>query len=116
MSPVLIGGAGQSFAMPARSRSRKPKKRTTDPLDHLQRHVAARVRELRLSQDLTQQEVAGRANFDFRYWGKVESGELNPTLKTLGKIALALEVPMCELFAALGSGRRSSPQLVDNAS
>lgn len=76
--------------------TRKPRKKK-DPFEVYRSAVAAEIRRIRRAKDLTQEEAASRAGFDFRYWGKIESGDLNPTLRTLFRVASALGVGVAEL-------------------
>ncbi len=57
-----------------------------------------RVREHRLAHGLTQQELANRAGLHRSYIGDVEQGKRNATLKTMDKIAKALEISVVELL------------------
>ena len=59
----------------------------------------AHIRTLRLSQELSQEEVAHRAGIHVTYLSGIERGKRNPSLKNLRRIAQALGVPIMELFA-----------------
>jgi len=59
----------------------------------------AHIRALRLSQRLSQEEVAHRAGIHVTYLSGIERGKRNPALKNLRRIAQALDVPIMELFA-----------------
>ena len=63
----------------------------------------ARVRYLRLSAGLSQEELADRCSLDRTYIGGIERGERNPSLKNIGKIALALNIPLHHLFSLKAS-------------
>ena len=58
----------------------------------------AHVRSLRGMQRLTQEEVAHRAGVHVTYLSGIERGIRNPSLKNIRKLALALGVPVKELF------------------
>lgn len=61
--------------------------------------VGLRIKELRKRQNLTQLDLAARANMEESALQRVEAGRTNPTLKTLFKIVNALEdVEFNELF------------------
>jgi len=60
--------------------------------------VGKKIRELRKHQHLSQEELATKAKLDMTSVSEIESGLRNPSLKTLNKIALALRVPLTELF------------------
>ena len=57
-----------------------------------------RVRELRKSKDLSQEELASKADLHRTYIGMIERAEKNITLVNIEKIALALEVNIKELI------------------
>jgi len=57
-----------------------------------------RVRELRKSKGLSQEELAFRSSVHRTYIGGIERGERNPSLKNIKSIADALEVSLSDLF------------------
>ena len=59
-----------------------------------------RLRELRKAQGYSQEGFALTVELDRTYVGGIERGERNPGLKTILRIAEALEVPVAELFSA----------------
>jgi len=72
----------------------------------LAQRLAANVRLLRESRDLTQEQMARLAGIPRATWGHVESGAGNPTLSVLDRMASALQVPIEELTSApRASGR-----------
>lgn len=60
--------------------------------------VGARIKYFRQTRFMSQEEVALRANVNPAYYGQVERGLKCPTVDTLYKIALALEVPPSEFL------------------
>lgn len=60
-----------------------------------------KVRVIRLSKKMSQEELAERANVHRTYIGMIERGEKNITLKNIQKIANALEVQIGELMKEL---------------
>ena len=62
--------------------------------------VATRIRYFRRAQDLSQEQLALRANINPAYFGQVERGLKCPTIDTLYKISKALEIPVAELLRA----------------
>lgn len=51
-----------------------------------------RLRGLRKGRGWTQQELGERAELSFKYLGAIERGEENPSLRVIGKLAVALQV------------------------
>ncbi len=58
-----------------------------------------RVRQLRKQKDISQEELAHRADLHRTYIGMIERAEKNITLLNIEKIANALEVEISELLA-----------------
>lgn len=58
-----------------------------------------RVRELRLSKNLTQADLADEIGVSDTFIAKIERGESPPSLKTMESLAKALEVQITQLFA-----------------
>lgn len=56
------------------------------------RRVGANVRRLRQAKDLTQEDLAGEAGIGMRHLGRIERGEISPTVDLLAKVAGALGV------------------------
>lgn len=57
-----------------------------------------RIRELRLKNEMTQEELASKAGLHRTYIGMIERAEKNITLKNIQKLADALEVGIKEIF------------------
>jgi len=68
-------------------------------MSKIQKQFGDRVRELRLSKGLSQEELAFRVNIHRTYIGGIERGERNPSLKNIAAIANALGVTLSELFS-----------------
>jgi len=60
--------------------------------------LGARVKELRLKKNLTQNELAMLCNFEKASMSRIESGKTNVTILTLKKISKALDVELIEFF------------------
>lgn len=58
----------------------------------LQAVIGVNVRRLRKQAELSQEELAARAEIEMRYLGGIERGEQNPSVKILERIAKALGV------------------------
>lgn len=63
--------------------------------------VGARVRELRLKAEMTQEDLARSAGMSTSYAWRVEDGRQNLSLRSISRIALALDVPMAALFEGI---------------
>lgn len=57
-----------------------------------------RLRQLRLSKGLTQEETAARSGLSRSYYTQVETGRRNVALLNLYKLAQCLEIPLHELL------------------
>lgn len=64
----------------------------------LLQRFALNVRTLRNSMSLTLETAAERSNGHWRHWQKMEAGEVNVTLKTIARVANALQVDPSRLF------------------
>lgn len=62
------------------------------------RNFATKVQQIRLAKKLTKGKVAELAGLDISYIGKIERNEKIPSLRTIVKLADALEVQVKELF------------------
>jgi len=60
--------------------------------------IGRRVAELRASRELTQEQLAERAEVSARYIQRVEAGTENLTVTTLIKMSNALRVPLADLL------------------
>jgi ribosome-binding protein aMBF1 (putative translation factor) len=60
--------------------------------------LAHRVRELRLSLKMSQRDLAEDAEMRQALISEIERGEANPTLDSVLRIAIALDVSFIELF------------------
>lgn len=57
-----------------------------------------KIRSIRKSQNLTQMELAEKANIDDKYYGRIERGESSPTLNTIFKLSKATKIKLEYLF------------------
>ena len=64
--------------------------------------IGNRLRSYRKAQNLSQEELAEKADLHHTYIGQVERGEKNVTVGSLEKICMALHVSFSELFDGLG--------------
>lgn len=57
-----------------------------------------RVKELRNSHGLSQEELANLAEIPLSQVGRIERGEINPTLSTINVLSIALKITIAEFF------------------
>ncbi|WP_201413761.1 helix-turn-helix domain-containing protein [Mesorhizobium sp. J8] len=60
--------------------------------------MAINLRRLRHDQDLTQEELAARAELSMRYVGSIERAQVSASVSVLGRLATALNVDPCDLI------------------
>lgn len=60
--------------------------------------MAINMRRLRHEQDLTQEELAARAELSMRYVGSIERARVSASVSVLGRLAVALNVDPCDLI------------------
>jgi ribosome-binding protein aMBF1 (putative translation factor) len=78
---------------PARRSPTKRKKRVGARLKHegeIFRQIGQLVRSAREEADLTQEVAAAAAGIDYKRWQELEGGRVNPTARTLMRVADAL--------------------------
>jgi transcriptional regulator with XRE-family HTH domain len=73
------------------------------------RQVGARIRAERQACGLSQEEAAGRAQIGYKHWQEIEGGRGNPTLKTLVRVAEALDVSLCKMFCGTSKPAKKTP-------
>jgi transcriptional regulator with XRE-family HTH domain len=56
------------------------------------RLVGSNIKRLRIARGLSQEQLAGEAGIAMRHLGRIERGEGNPTIESMGKIAAILKV------------------------
>jgi transcriptional regulator with XRE-family HTH domain len=66
-------------------------------ISQLQQKIGQRIRILRESKGITQQDLAAACNFEKTNMSRIEAGRTNPTISTLYKISQALEITISEL-------------------
>ena len=57
-----------------------------------------RVRSIRMAKNISQEKLALSCNLDRSYMGRIERGEVNPTLERIYEIAQALDVTPGDLL------------------
>lgn len=63
----------------------------------LQIIIGEKIRSIRESKGITQQDLAAACNFEKANMSRIEAGRTNPTISTLYKIGQALGVKVSEL-------------------
>ena len=74
--------------------------------EHLLQALGNRLRHLRKTRKLRQLDMED-FGLNYKYYQRLESGQVNPTLLTLHKLASAFEVSVYDLFR---SEQDSNPQ------
>ena len=60
--------------------------------------LGQRIKSIRIKKNMTQNQLAIQCDIEKANMSRIESGQANPTVRTLYKISGALNVPMVELF------------------
>lgn len=84
----------------ASPRSRSRAEAPSRPAAHPQVAFGARIRELRLQRELTQEDLAAHCGLFRTYMSRIETGNANPTLTMICALADALGVTVADLFPA----------------
>ena len=67
-------------------------------ITNIRKAVGKRIRIIRKAKGLTQEEVGEKADLNYKFVGKIERGEVNPSIETLFAIANALNIGLAQLF------------------
>ena len=57
-----------------------------------------KVKELRNSRGLSQEQLANLAEIPLSQVGRIERGEINPTLSTINVLSIALKIKISDFF------------------
>lgn len=68
------------------------------PRTSIQSRVSRNIQRIRREKDLSQEEVAHRADIHQTYLSGVETGKRNPSILVVERIAKALGVDVSEIF------------------
>ncbi|WP_461449793.1 helix-turn-helix domain-containing protein [Mucilaginibacter sp.] len=66
--------------------------------DEVIKAFGRRLRDLRISKRLSQEQLANQADIPLSQVGRIERGETNPTLSTINALALALKIKIADFF------------------
>lgn len=67
------------------------------PMEHL-KSLGRKIGEIRRIKGITQEKLAEKADLTVSYISKIETGKKNPTISTINKISLGLDVEIYQLF------------------
>ena len=67
-------------------------------MEEICKQFAKKLKELRLDKKLNKSKLSELAGLDISYIGKIERCEKCPNLRTIAKLAQALNVPVKNLF------------------
>jgi len=70
-----------------------------DDISPVLTEIGQRIQARRLEIGLTQDAAAHRAEIDYKRWQRLEQGTVNATVRTLVRVAQALEVSLWVLLA-----------------
>ncbi len=65
----------------------------------LQVKLGERIKAIRIKRNMTQNDLAIACDFEKASMSRIESGKSNPTVRTLHKISVELEISIADLFA-----------------
>ena len=60
--------------------------------------IGLRIKEFRIAQGLSQEDLCNEADVPLSQIGRIERGEINPTISTLFVISVALKIDLKKLF------------------
>ena len=66
--------------------------------EELLMNLGLRIKTIRLKRKMTQNSLAMECDFEKASMSRIESGQSNPTVRTLHRICTALEIHIAELF------------------
>ena len=76
--------------------------------------IGTTIRSHRLQRGLSQGDIEKKTGLLRCYLSRVENGHTVPSLDTLSKIAMALDLPIAQFFADESGGRRLNAQKVSD--
>lgn len=66
--------------------------------DFFYQRFGTRIRRLRKTRGMSQEELSSCAQIDRTYLARIEKGKVNPTLRILHKLTRAMKMPLSVLF------------------
>jgi transcriptional regulator with XRE-family HTH domain len=70
-------------------------------MEEINQRLGSRIRHLRESSGLTQEQLADCGKIHRTHMGEIERGECNVTIKTLQKVAMALDTSVSTLLRGI---------------
>ncbi len=67
-------------------------------MNNLAKKLGNNIKKIRITKGMTQGDLCRKLKIDRAYMSNIESGNKNPTLLTITKLATALGVPINELL------------------
>lgn len=67
-------------------------------MTYLTELLGRRIREVRVQQQISQEQLADLAKISRAHIGRIERGDMSPTVETVERIAAALDYPPNDLF------------------
>ena len=64
--------------------------------------LGARIKALRVTKEMTQNDLANQCDFEKASMSRIEAGKTNITILTLHKISIALNIDITEFFKTDG--------------
>ncbi|MGG3400939.1 helix-turn-helix domain-containing protein [Bacillus paranthracis] len=83
-------------------------------MDNLTNIIGLQIRILRKSKNLSQEELAFKANLHPTYIGQVERGEKNLTVSSLNTITTALDITLEEFFSFIEPSNKNDINFESN--
>jgi transcriptional regulator with XRE-family HTH domain len=77
--------------------------------------VGRKLREIRIQKALTQRDVATRSGLPSSQISRIENGYRLPSLETLERITVALQVPISDVFYEVGTPHRPASAILQDA-
>lgn len=65
---------------------------------NINQKLGKRIRSIRRSKKITQEDLAYEAKIDYSYLNEIENAKRNPSTTILSKIARVLKISVSELF------------------
>lgn len=87
--------------------SKSASKSASKPMQALESRVGLKMRHTRLLKGLTLKKLADLAECSESLLSRIENGSANPSIKTMHRVALALEMPVSGLFQEGGDADSS---------